>query len=168
MSEGRFLKLVESRGWEFVIRKASSGVAAIIPITDRGEIVLVEEYRHPLNKLCISVPAGLVGDEAGSESESPETAAQRELIEESGYRASDLRFLAESPTSPGLTDETISFFLATGLTQVNEGGGVDGEEIRVHVVALAEIDSWVIERTAEGFVFDNKFYAALYFARLET
>ena len=88
LGQGRFLRLVEEGGWEFTERMGSNGVVVIVPLTDAGEIVLVEQYRPPLKCRVLELPAGLVGDKLEFEGEAFEAAALRELEEETGFLAS--------------------------------------------------------------------------------
>ena len=162
---GRFLSLVERKGWEFVTRHSAAGVVAVVAVTEQSELVLVEEFRVPVGRMCISIPAGLAGDGEDNQDEAFEAAAERELLEETGFSASSIELLSHSPTSPGLTDEVISFFAAYGLKRVAEGGGVDNEQIVVHLAPMAELDEWLDARAAEGCVFDTKLFAGIYFAK---
>src|SRR5215217_1288754 len=88
IAEGKRVRLVRRGDWEFVTRKKSSGIVAIVAVTDDYKLVLVEQYRPPVAKSVIELPAGLAGDEAGHEQEDLLTAARRELLEETGYEAS--------------------------------------------------------------------------------
>jgi ADP-ribose pyrophosphatase len=63
-----------------------------------------------------------------------------------------------------MSDEVVDIYLATGLSRIGEGGGVAGEDIRVHVVPLAEADAWLRARMAEGLMVDPKTWAGLFFA----
>src|SRR3546814_2912534 len=96
---------------------------------DDGHVILGEQYRVPLGRNCIELPAGLVGDE--DENESVESSAARELEEETGYRAGSVEVLGEFASSPGMTSETLHLVRATGLQKTGDGGGIDGENITV-------------------------------------
>lgn len=168
MAEGRYVKMVDQGGWEYLERKNISGVTLIVPVTDDGQVVLVEQPRVPLGKKVIEFPAGLAGDVPGTEHESLAEAARRELIEETGYDAAEMIFLTEGPPSPALNDEVIVFFMAKGLTRVGEGGGDDTEDIIVHVVGLDDIDGWLEEKRASGLLIDPKIYTGLYFIHRES
>jgi ADP-ribose pyrophosphatase len=114
---GRYLSLLEKEGWEFASRSNASGVVVLVPVTEAGEILLVEQYRKPVAARVIELPAGLVGDHENS-GESVLDAARRELEEETGYAAARMEVLMVCPSSAGMSDEVLHFVLATGLTRV--------------------------------------------------
>ena len=161
--EGHFLRVKKKGHWEYVERCKTSGIVGILAITDRREILLVEQFRLPVNKRVIEIPAGLAGDITGEEDEALATAAKRELLEETGYEAQQMEFLTEGPPSAGLSTEVVTFFQAQSLRKVSEGGGDGTENIQVHAVPLAELQSWIETKRKEGCLVDYKVYAALYF-----
>ena len=79
---------------------------------------------------------------------------QRELEEETGYRAGRSEVIGEFCSSPGMVSETFTLVRATNLTRVGDGGGVDGEDIAVHRVPMAQIAAFVAERRALGDAID--------------
>lgn len=160
-ASGRHLRLVCEDGWEFAERVGVSGVVAIVAVTEDGRLILTEQFRTPIGRRVIDLPAGLVGD--ASKQEAAVEAAQRELLEETGYRADQWTPLAEVPTSPGLSSEIVTLFLAAGLQQVGPGGGEGDESIHVHEVPLTEIHAWLNDVARDGCAIDLKVYAALYF-----
>lgn len=147
--------------WDFVRRPHSDACVGVLAITNDQEIVLVEQFRIPMGKRVIEVPAGLVGDEAEHAAQSPIDTAHRELIEETGFHAATIVPLLSSPTSAGMTSETVHLFLASGLTRVASGGGVHGEDIQTHLVPLADLRAWLAEKRAAGILVDFKIHAAL-------
>jgi ADP-ribose pyrophosphatase len=159
--DGRYLGLHERVGWEYATRTNATGVVVIIPVTDQDEVVFVEQYRVPVGNRVIELPAGLVGDE-GDPDESLAAAAERELREETGYRAGRLVSLGQCPSSAGMTDETLTLFFAEACRREGSGGGDASEDITVHPVALSRVDHWLAERQRAGLDFDPKIYAALY------
>lgn len=163
LAEGRFLRLVRQGGWEYCERPGVSGIVGLIPLTDARELVLVEQYRVPLGKRVVELPAGLAGDVAGQESEALELAAARELEEETGYRARTLRFLMRGPNSAGSSSHLMDFYLATGLEKVGPGGGDEHEDIHVHVVPVAGLWAWLRAQEAQGKLVDPKIFAGLWF-----
>jgi len=145
--KGRYLSLLEREGWEFASRSNASSVVVLVAVTPDKEIVLVEQFRTPVNSAVIELPAGLVGDHVDPD-ESVLDAAARELEEETGFAASQMELLMDCPSSAGMSDELISFVLATGLTRVGPGGGDDSEDIAVHLVPLAGVDAWLLRTRA--------------------
>lgn len=145
--QGKFVTAKRKGKWEFVSR--SRGIkAAVILAVEEGHVLLVEQYRVPLGRNCIELPAGLIGDE--TEGEDPLEAAGRELEEETGYRATKLESLGEYYSSPGMVSESFTLVRASGLTKVGEGGGTDGEDITVHRVALNALQGFLDEKRSEG------------------
>ncbi len=161
--QGRFLGLKERDHWEYTYRTNASGVVVLVPVTDSGELILVEQYRTPVNSRVIELPAGLAGD-TGNRDENLSTAAQRELIEETGYRAGFLDELLTCPSTPGMSDEIVTIFFAGGLERVGAGGGNGDENITVHIVPLDSATRWLEARIAEGIMVDPKIYAGLFWA----
>ncbi len=160
---GRHLDLVVRGRWEYVERKNITGIVGIVPVTDDGKLILIEQYRPPVDSRVIELPAGLVGDIPGQADEAFETAARRELIEETGYQAGRMRRLFSGPISAGISNEQITFFLATDLKKIAPGGGDDSEEITVHEVPLDEIPTWLLDRQEQGLLIDLKVYSVLPF-----
>ena len=118
--QGRFITAKTRGRWEYVSRARSIRAAAIVAI-DEGHVLLVEQYRVPLGRACIEIPAGLIGDDDGAAGETPEAAAERELEEETGYRATRFETLGEFYSSPGMVSESFTLLRAHGLTKVGEG-----------------------------------------------
>lgn len=151
--EGRFIAAKTRGRWEYVSRARNIKAAVILAIDD-GHVILVEQFRVPLGRPCIELPAGLIGDEAGAEHEDAATAAARELEEETGYRSGRIEPLGEFHSSPGMVTEAFTLFRAYDLAKVSQGGGVEGEGITVHRVALAGIEAFLAAKRAEGYAID--------------
>ncbi len=164
LAEGRHVRLVELAGWEWAERARGSGVVAIVAVTTGRELVLTEQYRHPVSARVLDLPAGLVGDVAGSEDESRVLAARRELLEETGYESNQWELVTEGPSSPGMTNEVLTFYLARDATRVAAGGGDASEDIDVHVVPLTRLHRWLESRRAAGVLVDLKTYVGAFFA----
>jgi 8-oxo-dGDP phosphatase len=103
------------------------GAVGVVAMDDRGMVVMVRQYRHPVGVLLLELPAGLL-DVQG---ESALAAAQRELFEEAALAATDWQVLVDLHTSPGMTDEAIRIYLARGLTEVAEGDRFEAEHEEV-------------------------------------
>jgi ADP-ribose pyrophosphatase len=162
--KGRYLNLKSRDGWEYVAREHA--VACLVAWTPDRELLLVEQYRIPIQARTIELPAGLVGDQHDQADEAIEDAARRELEEETGWRAGRLEAFIRCPSSAGMSDETVQFFFADDLKQVGPGGGDDSEDIRVHRVPHSDIDRWLDQRYREGYALDPKIFAALHWSRL--
>lgn len=162
--ETRWLGLYRIGHWDFVRRPASDACVGVLAVTPADEVILIEQFRIPIQRRVIEIPAGLVGDEVEFRGESLTETAGRELLEETGYRAAEIRPLLASPTSAGMTSEYTHFFFATGLTRENPGGGVAGEDITVHHVPVASLREWLAAKEREGCAIDFKIHAALWLA----
>ena len=160
---GRHLQLRRRQNWEFVERKGVADVVVLVAVTAEQEAVLVEQYREPVQAKVIEWPAGLVGDEEAVDGETMLEAAARELEEETGFRAGRFEILTTGPSSGGLTSEIVTFLRPSDLERAAQGGGVEGENIRVHLVPLLQVDAWLSRRAEEGFLIDPKVYTGLYF-----
>lgn len=162
---GEWLDVRCEQGHEYITRKRCSGIVIIIAVTDAGELLLTEQYRIPVGKRVLELPAGLVGDEDGKEHETEEEAAKKELLEETGYEADNLRKVAAGPITSGISSEDLSFYRAGKIRKVNGGGGNDHEEITVHRVRLSELESYTQKCAAQGMLIDPKIFIGAYFAK---
>lgn len=160
LGSGRYLTLLDDNGWEYVTRPNIKGIVVIVALTDDDKLLLVEQHRPAVGRRVIELPAGLVGDvDAG---ESLIVAAERELIEETGFAAREMVVLAEGPIAVGVSDEMISFFHAREPRRVGTGGGDASEQITNHEVPLGELRRFLADRAAAGLAVDPKIYAGLF------
>jgi ADP-ribose pyrophosphatase len=139
--------------WEYVERAGRVSAVVILAEHD-GRMLLVEQPRVPIGRRCLELPAGLIGD--GDGADSVEQAARRELKEETGFAATHIEVLGDYYSSPGMVADSFTLVRATGLTQVGEGGGVDGEDIVTHLVPRAELTAFIAARRAAGVGIDCK------------
>ena len=123
--------------WEVVGRDIvrHPGAVAVLALDDAGRVLLIRQYRHPVEHRLWEVPAGL----RDVEGEPLHVTAARELAEEAGYRARDWRVLCDLFTSPGMTDERMRIFLATGLEEIPDG---EHDFVRTHEEADLE-QAWL-------------------------
>jgi len=128
------------------------GAAAVIPLTDQGEIILVRQYRYPIDEVTLEIPAGKL-DVSG---EDPLECAKRELSEETGYTAQEYKFLSKLATSVGFSDEVIYIYAAKGLKAGTQHTDED-EFINVVKVPLAE----AVEMVLDGRINDGKSVTAI-------
>jgi ADP-ribose pyrophosphatase len=164
ITDGKHLRFMKKGHWEYITRRGVSGVVTIIAVTNDRKLLLVEQYRPPVDARVIELPAGLAGD-GKYKHETLETAARRELLEETGYEASTMTYVGGGPASAGLIDELITLFVATGLNKTGPGLGDGGEEIILHEVPLDDLPKWIEQKSQEGFLIDLKVYAGMHFAK---
>ncbi len=165
--EGRFLRSVllkyqvrcnssnclEERDWEALERVNCEGVIGIVPLTDNGEVVLIRQFRPPVNGFVVELPAGLV-----DKGESFENAVRRELTEETGYQAGELHFLTAGPMSSGASAEILTVYVATGLIYVGIGQRDETEDIEVIIVPMDSLNKKLEELRNDGNHIDLKIY----------
>jgi ADP-ribose pyrophosphatase len=160
--EGEHLVFRRRRGWEYVEHRTAKESVMVFAHTPEGAVVLVEEFRPAVEAAVVCLPAGLVGDEGP---EDPESAARRELSEETGFEANALQFLGRGPGSAGMSSEIVRFYYAPDVRRAGPQGEREREEIRVHVVPVAGLADWTRAREAEGMLVDPKVWAGLCLAR---
>jgi len=160
ISEGKFLKLVDInwqdnknkiRKWEAVERTTGADIVLVIPITNDDKTILIEQFRPPVDRMVIELPAGLC-----DESESRENATLRELQEETGYQAGKIRKLFTGPVSFGLSSEYLNAFLATNLVFVGKKDGREEKGITVYKIPIETVYEWLDKKETEGLLVDVK------------
>lgn len=162
--EGRYLRLRSAGHWEFAERVGITGVVGVVAVTPSGALLLVEQFRIPVGSQVIELPAGLAGD-GHFAGEKLETAAKRELEEETGWTAAHFEHVGGGPVSAGFSSEVIQIYRATQLSKIGPGGGDESEDIIVHEVPLDQVETWLAQRQADGALVDPKVYAGLWWSR---
>jgi ADP-ribose pyrophosphatase len=157
--QGKYIVAKRRGRWEYVGRARGIRAAVILAVED-GHILLVEQYRIPLGKRCLELPAGLIGDQDDPDEEALD-AAGRELEEETGWRAESLEAAGEFYSSPGMVSEHFTLVRARGLVRVGPGGGTESEDIEVHRVPLAELSEFVESRRNAGVGIDVRIMGLL-------
>ncbi|MNY02032.1 ADP-ribose pyrophosphatase [compost metagenome] len=131
------------------------GAVAVVPLTDDGQVVLVRQFRYPINRITLEIPAGKL--EFGEE---PEATCRRELAEETGLAAASLEKLTEIVVAPGYSSERLTLYKATGLTPTD--AKPDGDEfIETVKLPLAEVHAMI----KRGEIQDAKTIVALSWLR---
>lgn len=160
LCEGKYLRLKQRGHWEYTERTNAGSAVIVIALTPEDKLLFVEQFRIPMNAMTIEMPAGLVGDLDANDT--MEAAARRELLEETGWHAEEVKVLMVGPTSSGMSNELIAFVRARRLSKIHDGGGDDSEDITVHEVPLAEAPRWLAQKMAEGYSMDPKLWAGLW------
>jgi ADP-ribose pyrophosphatase len=115
------------------------GAVAIIPVTKDNKVLFVEQYRKPLEKSLIEIPAGKL--EAG---ENPGMTAKRELEEETGYTTDELTYVTSFYTSPGFADEIIHLYITKSLIPLETKKEMDEDEfVEILELTLKEAEQYV-------------------------
>ncbi len=162
----RFLKLTYRdpgdflRKWETVERVNCDGIVAIVPVTDKGEMILIRQFRPPLDSYVIEFPAGL-----SDRGEALEEAAARELLEETGYGAREIIFLAKGPLSSGASREVLTAYLAKGLSFKGIGERDETEDIEVLKIPIDRIYETLSRLEQQGDLIDLKIYGFIELAK---
>ncbi|GFO59243.1 ADP-ribose pyrophosphatase [Geomonas silvestris] len=147
--------LIGKQGWYTYQIVRHPGGAAVLPLHEDGSVTLIRQLRPAVGEFLLELPAGRLAP-----GEDPMLAAGRELVEETGLSAAGLESLGVLHSSPGVFDEVIHLYLATGLTQ-GEARPEDYEEISCVRLPLAE----ALKMAEEGTITDGKTIAALLRAR---
>ncbi len=128
-----------------------TGAAVILPVLGDGSIVMIRNYRFAVDQTLWELPAGML-----EKNEAPAVCAARELTEETGYTAEQIRPLGMFYTTPGTSNEEMHAFLATGLTDGEQN--LEGyEQIEVDVLDESRVRRMVLD----GTIRDGKTIATL-------
>lgn len=143
--------MIGEQGWYTYQIVRHPGGAAVLPLHDDGTVTLIRQLRPAVGDFLVELPAGRLAP-----GEDPKLCAERELIEETGLNASSLISLGHIYPSPGVFDERIHLYLATGLSQ-GEAAPEDYEEIFCVRIPFAE----AVDMAVNGGIIDGKTIAAL-------
>lgn len=128
------------------------GAAAVLALTDDGRLVMERQYRYPAGREFLEIPAGKLDP-----AELPHDTARRELLEETGYVASQWRYLGKAWPCIGYADEVIHYYLATGL-QLQQRQLDEGEFLEVLLLPLDEVQQMALS----GEIADSKTIVGLH------
>ena len=153
MWEGKYVKVVRRGTWEYAGRANDIRAVVILAEVD-GQVILIDQPRVPLQRRCLELPAGLIGDE--DPNATVEATAIKELEEETGYTADRVEVLGEFYASPGMLSESFTLVRVHGVRKIGEGGGTEHEDIRVHLVPRVEIPNFIAKSRGDGLGIDVK------------
>lgn len=136
-----------------------NGAVGIIALTEENRIILVKQFRKPLEKVILEIPAGKIDSTDGDTLET----AQRELEEETGYQGKQWDFVIEFSSAPGFTNEILYIYQATGLVKVDNPLPQDEDElIELHALTLEEAKAAIVS----GDIYDGKTILAIQYWEL--
>lgn len=134
------------------------GAVAVIAITEADKLVMVKQYRKPLERTLVEIPAGKI-----ESNEAPEITAIRELEEETGYTTEHLTYVTSFYTSPGFADEIIHLYFTDELIVLEEKvAGDEDEFIEIVELTIEEAEQYVKEKK----IYDAKTAYALMYVKL--
>ncbi|MEO6671000.1 MAG: NUDIX hydrolase [Ferruginibacter sp.] len=113
--------------------------AAAMAITEHDEVILVNQYRHPVNEMMIEIPGGFI-----DANEKPEDAIKRELLEETGYSFSTIHLLGTTTLNPGVLNNITYMFLAIGGVKIADQNLDANEEIEIILKPLEEVKAMLM------------------------
>ncbi|MFZ5632249.1 MAG: NUDIX hydrolase [Bacillota bacterium] len=133
------------------------GAVAVVPINEKNEVLMVRQYRYPVGKVLLEIPAGKL-----EKGEDPAACAARELEEETGFKAGSMKHLFSFYSTPGFTNEILYLYLAGGLTHLGIHPDED-EFIQLHYVPLER----ALEMVDRGEICDAKSIIGILAAKRE-
>jgi ADP-ribose pyrophosphatase len=169
ISEGNFVRFVRTaytdssgklREWESFERVNCEGIVVIVPVTEDNNVLLIRQFRPPINGYVVEFPAGL-----NDKGETLEAAARRELIEETGYAANEMVFLTEGPMSSGSSGEILTAFFVRGLEFKGIGKRDETEDIEVLKIPVDKLDDTLSALRSRGDYVDLKIYGLMELAK---
>ncbi len=158
--QGKFLSQVvrsyrgtdgELKKYEMSVRNNVGGIVSGLPVTKDGSFLINQQFRIPLGRKVYENTAGLV--DIG---ETKEEAMLRELLEETGYSATQLHYVGQVPTSSGLTNEIVDCFIILGAEKTGEPQTEASESIETIIIREEDMDNWFMEEMQAGNLIDPK------------
>jgi len=148
------------RKWEAYDRPGIEGIVIVVPITEKGNVVFISQYRPAVDAEVIELPAGL-----NDQGEAAEECARRELLEESGYSGGRIELIFRGPSAPATSASVLDVFMATDLRFTGKSGGDANENIQSMEVPLEEAVDYLLDASKQGRQVDMKIIGLVELAR---
>jgi ADP-ribose pyrophosphatase len=132
------------------------GGAVVVPVKDDGKIILVKQFRYPLQNTLIELPAGKLDKD-----EDPLVCATRELEEETGYKAKEIKKLGKIYTAPGYCTEILHIYSARGLTPGNHNREEGEQGMEIFELSINEIEKMI----TNGEITDAKTIVGIFYLK---
>lgn len=152
------LKLPHGPQRIYTVLLSSPEAAVVIAETSDGKLILNKEYRHPTGKWLYGCPGGRVDP-----GESPIEAGQRELLEETGYSSTEIKYIGSAYPFPAVSPQRIHFLLAKQAQKTHQTNHETFELIQVELLTLDELH----REMANGALVDGILCTALYYRQLQ-
>lgn len=138
----------------FVVELPTAATA--FALTEEGQVILLKQYRHPIQEVVIETPGGFV-----DEGEEFATAMKRELLEETGYAFTDIEYLGKSAANPGVLNNYTEMFMATGGKKIATQQLDHNEELEIMIVSMDEVVELLLRQEIKQSVHMNCVFFAL-------
>ncbi|MEP7039736.1 MAG: NUDIX hydrolase [Acidobacteriota bacterium] len=125
----------------------------VIGLTKDKQVLLIEQFRHGTEEIILEIPGGIIDD-----GEKPESAAKRELLEETGYSSANFVYLGKAHPNPAIQNNSVYFFLAVDCEKTGETIFDEHESVITKLIPLSEIENLIVNEKITHSLVLNAFY----------